>query len=120
LSGTQEIQRMSDWEPCRFIDYEDGTLGLLFDDFGPTESYLEERGFMAGGYTWHGIVEALVRVNYPDLVADLEYAPEGSMLAVRSANKQALKRVADLIRQAQQNQQVLRQGIDNADPSIIE
>lgn len=111
---------MSDENPCRMIDYGDGRFGVIFDDFGPTQDLLEEKEFEGGGYTWHGIVEALVRLYHPDLAKELEFDPESSMFVARSANEQALHQVAELIQRAQNDPEVLQQAIDNADPSIIE
>ena len=111
---------MSKWEPCQFIDYEDGRYGLLFEDFGPTQEYLEEREFMGGGYTWHGIVDGLVRTRAPEIAEDLEFDPESSLFVVRSTRREALATVADLIRAAQADEKVLQEGLDNADESILE
>ena len=49
-----------DWTPCRFIDYREfldeedivSRFGLIFDEFGSTQEFLESQGFMGGGYTW--------------------------------------------------------------------
>ena len=111
---------MSECAPCRFIDYEDGSYGLIFDDFEPTQSYLEERELMGGGYTLHGIVDGLVRARAPAICGELEYDPEASMFVVRSSSREALATIAGLIRTAQQDRRVLEEGLDNADPSILE
>ncbi len=113
-----------DWTPCRHIDYGedmgDPRYGVMFDDFGRTQDTLESKGFMGGGYTWHGIVEALIRTQHADYVDDIIYDPESSMFCARSSNLDALHCVADCIRNALADSDVLQKAIGNADDSIIE
>jgi hypothetical protein len=117
-----------DWTPCGFIDYREFLeeedivvrFGLLFDEFGSTQQFLESQGFMGGGYTWHGIVESMIRKKDAALHAELHYDPEGSMFCVRSSNQNALRTVLDCIRAALADSEVLQGAIDSADPSLIE
>ena len=117
-----------DWTPCRFIDYREfleeedivSRFGLMFDEFGPTQQFLESQGFMGGGYTWHGIVESMIRKKDAALNAELNYDPEGSMFCVRSSNQNALRTVLECIRDALADSEVLQDAIDSADPSLIE
>lgn len=117
-----------DWSPCRFIDYSEFLdeedivcrYGLMFDDFQPTHGYLESRGFMGGGYTWHGIVESMIRKETPELNAELDYNPEGSQFCVRSSNKDALRTALKCIRRALADSDVLEDAVNAADKSIIE
>ena len=117
-----------DWTPCHFIDYREfldekdivSRFGLMFDEFGPTQQFLESQGFMGGGYTWHGIVESMIRKKDAALNAELNYDPEGSMFCVRSSSQHALRIVLECIRSALADPEVLQDAIDSADPSIIE
>ena len=117
-----------DWTPCRFIDYREfleeedigPRFGLLFDEFGLTQRFLQSQGFMGGGYTWQGIVESMIRKKDAALNAELNYDPEGSMFCVRSSNQNALRTVLDCIRAALADSEVLQGAIDSADPSLIE
>ena len=117
-----------DWTPCRFIDYREfleeedivSRFGLMFDEFGPTQQFLESQGLMGGGYTWHAIVESMIRKKDPALNAELNYDPEGSMFCVRSSNQNALQTVLECIRNALADSKVLQDAIDSADPSVIE
>ena len=117
-----------DWTPCRFIDYReflnqediDSRFGLIFDEFDSTQQFLESQGLMGGGYTWHAIVESMIRKKDAALTADLNYDPEGSMFCVRSSSQNALRTVLECIRSALADPEVLQDAIDCADPSIIE
>jgi len=113
-----------DWAPCRHIDYGedmgDPRYGVMFDDFGATQDTLESKGFMGGGYTWHGIVESMIRSQHANYADDISYDPESSMFCARSSNLDALRCVADCIRKSLADPSVLDDAISNADESIIE
>ena len=117
-----------DWTPCRFIDYREfldevdivSRFGLMFDEFDSTQQFLESQGLMGGGYTWHGIVESMIRKKDAALNAELNYDPEGSTFCVRSSNQNALRIVLECIRNALADSDVLQDAIDSADPSITE
>jgi hypothetical protein len=127
-SISYEALMREDWIPCRFINYREfleeedivARFGLLFDEFGSTQQFLESQGFMGGGYTWHGIVESMIRKKDAALNAELHYDPEGSMFCVRSSNQNALRTVRECIRTALADSEVLQDAIDSADPSFIE
>lgn len=113
-----------DWKPCRFIDYEkklgDPRYGVVFDQFQTTSSVLEDMGYMGGGYTWHGIIESMIRTRYPHYSKDISYDPESSLFCANSSNLDALQCVADCIRRALSDTAVLEEAIRNANPKIIE
>lgn len=113
-----------DWSPCRHIDYGeelgDPRYGVMFDDFKGTQEALEAKGLMGGGYTWHGIVEAMIRMKYPEFAEQIGYDPESSMFCARSSNLAALRCVAVCIREAVTDASMLEEAIRNADDSIIE
>jgi hypothetical protein len=83
-----------DFAPCQLVHHEGGSYSLLLTDFAPTAATFEEFDRDGGGYDWHGVVDALVRKHAPKLSRKLEYDPEGSMFAVVSKDKDALRRVA--------------------------
>jgi hypothetical protein len=123
-----EAAMSEDWTPCRFIDYREfleeedivSRFGLIFDEFDSTQEFLQSQGLMCGGYTWHGIVESMIRKKDAALKAELNYDPEGSMFCVRSSSQNALRTVLECIRSALADPGVLQDAIDSADPSIIE
>lgn len=110
-----------EFAPC-VVGEQDGEFFLTFDDFGANGADLvfDEAGFDGGGYGWHGVVEALVKMRAPKLKRKLNYDPEASMFAVSSKDRDALKQVAELIRAAVAEPALLREAISNADPDILE
>lgn len=112
------------WQPCRFVEYDeslgDPRYAIIFDQFEETRSVLEDEGFMAGGYTWHGIIEYMIRIKYPQYYNEISYDPESSMFCARSSNLDALNCIVQCIRSAIAEPDTLRNAIDNADSSIIE
>lgn len=114
----------NEWTPCVLIDYGedwDGPrYGLIFDEFGDSQDFLEEQGYMAGGYTWHAIVESLMRTDHKKHSKLIEYHPEGSTFVARSFDKGALKVVLQCIKSAIEDESVLRKALDNADQEILE
>ena len=109
----------NEFAPFRFGKHED-TYSLAFSDFDPTAEVFEERGQEGGGYGWHGVVEALVRLRAPKLKKKLRYDPEASMFVVLSKDREALKQVAGLMREALADPALLRQAIENADPDLMD
>jgi hypothetical protein len=109
-----------DFAPCRLVEHENGTFSLVFDDFDATAATFEEMGQEGGGYGWHGVVEALVRMKAPRVAKKLSYDPEASLFAVVSKDRRALATVAGLIRSAIADPQLLREAIENADPELMD
>ena len=105
--------------PCRIDEQGDGTFSLSFDDFDPMAESFEELGQEGGGFGWHGVVEALVRMKAPHLAGRLEYDPEASMFVSLSPERRALEEVAGLIRDAIGDPALLREAIENADPELM-
>jgi hypothetical protein len=108
-----------DFAPSRLVEHTfDGATSrysLTFDDFGPCADAFEARGFDAGGYSWHGVVETLVKMEAPELTDQIGYDPESSMFAAYGNDRDALLRVAQLIREVQTNRELLERVLDNVD-----
>ncbi len=108
------------YAPCFGGPNESGTYSLAFTDFDGTAAVFEEAGHEGGGYDWQGVVDALVRLRAPKLRRKLNYDPEGSMFAVWSKDGDAILRVAELIRAAVQDHDLLREAIRKADPDLMD
>jgi hypothetical protein len=108
------------YAPCFGGPTEDGTHSLAFTDFDGTAAVFEEAGHEGGGYGWHGVVDALVKMRAPKLRRKLNYDPEGSMFAVWSKDADAIRQVAELIRAAVHDQDLLREAIRKADPDLMD
>ena len=102
---------------------EDGSYFLSFDDFNASPAVndaFEEAGYESGGYGWHGVVEALVRMQAPHLAAQVSYDPESSMFVALSPNREALVQVGALMREAMTDVDLLQQALNNADPELMD
>jgi hypothetical protein len=113
------MARKDDFAPCQLIKHDDGSYSLLFTDFDTTAETFEELDQEGGGYGWHGVVDALVRMKTPGLQEKLEYDPEASMFVALSQDRKALRQVAKLIREARDDPALLREAIANADPELM-
>ncbi|WP_425147012.1 Imm51 family immunity protein [Deinococcus sp.] len=115
---------MSRDAPAKLIEQHsnDHTLSysLIFDDFGPTAAIFEEHGYEAGGYAWHGVVDALVRLHAPEIAQKINYDPESSMFSAYGDDPAALLRVDELMRQAQAEPQMLNAALEHADPELMD
>ncbi|MEW6733097.1 MAG: Imm51 family immunity protein [Acidobacteriota bacterium] len=109
-----------EYHPGKLVKHEDGTFSLLFTDFDGTIGIFEEMGMEGGGYSWHAVVDALVRMEVPELSKKLSYDPEASMFVAISSDANVLKEIARLIRNAIKDPQLLKMAITNADPELID
>lgn len=106
--------------PCRLVAHESGEYSLCFDAFEAAQDVFEEMGWDGGGYSWHGVVDALVRMKAPELAAKLDYDPEASMFVALSDDPEVLAQVAGLMREALGNPALLREAIEKADPELMD
>lgn len=113
-------KKKNEYAPCTLVEHDDGVYSLVFSDFDATAETFEEMDQEGGGYGWHGVVDALVRIKAPKLVRKLSYDPEASMFVVLSKDKDALKEVADLIRKAIADPKLLKQAIEKANPDLMD
>ena len=106
--------------PCQLVEHDDGTYSLIFTDFDTTQPTFEELGQEGGGYGWHGVVDALIRMRKLKLGKKVGFDPESSMFAAYGKDKDALQQVADLIREAVADPKLLKKAIENADPDLMD
>lgn len=113
-----------EWSPCKFFecgkDSDVPHFGLDFFEFDDTQDFLEEQGLMGGGYTWHAIVESLMRTDHKELSKLIDYNPEGSALVAVSSDLNALRAVLQCIKNAIADESVLRRALENADEDLLE
>jgi hypothetical protein len=86
------------FNPGVLVTHGDGVFSLTFSDFPSEEAFFEEHGLEGGGYTWHGLVDHLLKEEAPSARKALEFDPESSMFAVRSKDLAALSEVAKALR----------------------
>jgi hypothetical protein len=113
-------KKKDEFAPCRLVTHDDGSYSLTFSDFDSTAETFEEMDQDGGGYGWHGVIEALIRLRGLPLAKQLNFDPEASMFAVASKDRDALKQVAALIREAVGDPELLREAIENADPDLMD
>lgn len=113
------MNNMDEFAPCRLVEHEN-SYSLCFDQFETYEALMDQKELQGGGYTWHAIVDSLVKKHHPELSSVVKYDPEGSMFVAYGSDQAALKKVALLIRQAQEDEAVLLQAIKDADPELLE
>jgi Immunity protein 51 len=111
---------MDEFAPCFLVDQEDGSYSLCFDRFELVGDALAARELQGGGYTWHAIVEGLLRTHAPQLEGVVDYDPEASMFVAYGTDREALKTVAELIRRAVSEPAFLTQALESADPELLE
>ncbi|MDP7019954.1 MAG: Imm51 family immunity protein [Pirellulaceae bacterium] len=101
------------------IQYEDGRFGLTIQEPGsPEEAYwdlFEEQELQGGGYTWEGIVHALVEMRLGDVKTAIEVGAEADNAYVNSADRNVLERIAQLLEAAIAYTDLLLEAIENAD-----
>ena len=107
----------NDLAPSKLVEHNGPRFSLIFDDFGPCADAFEARGFEGGGYTWQGVVEALVAKFAPEIADKVKYDPESSMFAAYGTDREALIRVAHLIRDVHQDRALLERVLDSVDLS---
>ena len=102
---------------------DDGGFLLSFDDFSASpaiDEAFEKAGYEGGGYGWHGVVEALVRMQAPHLASKLDYDPEASSLTISSTSHEALVQVGALMRDAMTDAELLQEALKNVDPELMD
>src|SRR5262245_45078507 len=80
------------WAPGKLVTHENN-FSLIYVDFAHGD-LMEEKGIEGGGYTWHGLVDHVLKTDAPSALKYLDFDPEGSMFAVVSTDLAALHEVA--------------------------
>lgn len=99
-----------------FPDHKPGRFFLAIQDDGDERAttVFEERGLQGGGYTWEGILTSLLQLKMPEALTELEIGAEADNMYAYSTDRSLLDKVADLVRAAINNRDLLIAAIDNA------
>ncbi|MDB5310470.1 MAG: hypothetical protein JWO38_4672 [Gemmataceae bacterium] len=108
-----------EFTPCIFRDGDDDWYSLSFSAFDATNAIFEAEGLEGGGYGWHGVVDALIRMQAPKIKRRLQFDPEGSAFVVLSKSRDALVQVAHLIRSAVADPDILRAALKKANRKLM-
>ena len=95
--------------------YPDGSWCL--DVMGASEStyaLFDARGLQGGGYTWEGIVRALVELHLPGALTQLGFGAEADIMHAYANSRELLEQVAGLVRTADRDQRLLVAAIEAA------
>ncbi len=109
-----------EFAPCQLVDNGDGTFSLILTEFDATADTFGEFDNDGGGYGWHGVADALIRLRAPKLKRKVKFDPEAGMFAANSDSKDALRELAGLIRSAHADREVLREALRTADPELLD
>jgi hypothetical protein len=105
--------------PLQLIETTAGNYSLMLTEFDEWAGTFEEMGQDGGGYGWHGVADALVRLRAPKLKKKFDYDPEGSMFVAFGKDKDALTQLARLILTAMADPAVLKEAIAKANPKLM-
>ena len=105
--------------PLQLIETSSGNFSLMLTEFDKWAGTFEEMGQEGGGYGWHGVADALVRLKAPKLKKKINYDPEGSMFVAFGEDKDALRQLGRLILSAMADPAVLKEAITNANPKLL-
>jgi Immunity protein 51 len=108
-----------DFAPLQLIEISPGTFNLTLTEFGQWEATFTEMGQDGGGYAWHGVADALVRLKAPKLKKKLDYDPEASMFVAFGKDRDALVQLARLILEATADPAVLKEAIAKVNPKLM-
>jgi hypothetical protein len=73
----------------------------------------------SGGYGWHGVADALLRLKAPKLRKLVQFDPEGSMFVAFGKDRAALAQLAKLMLEAMNDPALLKDAIEKADPKLM-
>ena len=88
------------WAPGKLVTHDDGKFSLIYTDFVHGDVF-EEKGLEGGGYTWHGLVDHVLKTDAPSVLKYLDFDPESSMFAVVSKDLAALHECAKALAKLQ-------------------
>jgi hypothetical protein len=91
------------------------------DVIGASEStyaLFDARGLQGGGYTWEGIVRALVEIRLPGALSQLDIGAEADNMHAYANSRELLEQVAELVRTADRDHKLLVTAIEAADENL--
>ncbi len=80
----------------------------------------EKNGYESGGYAWHGVAEAMIRLHAPHLGNKVKFDPESSMFVAYGPDREALEQLAALLKRAMTDEALLQSAIENAIPDLMD
>jgi hypothetical protein len=93
-------------------------LTIMEPESDEVREFFEELGLQGGGYTWQGIVSALVDGKLPDLADELEVDAEADNMWVYALERGHLERVAALVRSVASSPAMIRRIVEDEENEI--
>lgn len=109
----------SNFAPFSFVEHN-GSFSLLLTEFDDFYETFEELGHESGGYGWHGVADALIRLKAPHLAKKIQFDPEGSMFCAYGKDRAALEELARLLLRAMKDDSLLREALENANADLMD
>jgi hypothetical protein len=100
--------------PATLVDHGEGHYSLVYSAFPAFDDLFKRKGLQGGGYTWHGMVVHMLEEQDPESLEALDFDPEASMFCALSDDLDALRSVADILRQLE-TRELVAQIIDSVD-----
>ena len=93
----------------RYIDYEDGLHGLIFEEFYTKEEFFDEHAVENTAYTWEEIVQYILNKENPGLLSKLAFDCESSTFVVRSKSREGLQIVEKVLKRLFEDENLLKE-----------
>ena len=101
-----------------FQDGERGFCLTVMDADDQTHALFENMELQGGGYTWEGIVTALVEINMPQALPSVRIGAEADNMYAYCQDRSILERLAKLIRNACADHKLLSAAIEHAGENL--
>ncbi|HEX4608486.1 MAG TPA: Imm51 family immunity protein [Urbifossiella sp.] len=115
----QVVSSSTEFAPFTMLETNPGSFSLLLSAFDRWAEAFEEAGHEGGGYGWHGVADALLRLKLPKLKKKVEFDPEASMFVAFGKDRDALAQLAKLMLEAMGDPAVLKDAIGKANPKLM-
>jgi hypothetical protein len=107
-----------DLAPLKMLE-GDGSYSLMLTEFDPWAAAFEAAGHEGGGYGWHGVADALIRLRAPKLKKKVKFDPEGSMFVAFGTDRDAIAQLAGLLKEAMTDPAVLKEALAGVNPKLM-
>lgn len=93
-------------------------LTIMEPESNAVKALFEDLGLQGGGYTWEGIVSALLRERLPDRAGDISIGAEADNMYVHSADRALLETIAELVAEVASDPQKIEKLVETDDDDI--
>jgi hypothetical protein len=107
----------NEFAPLKLLEGE-GSYSLMLTEFDPWAEAFEAAGHEGGGYGWHGVADALIRLKAPKL-KKVKFDPEGSMFVAFGTDREAIVQLAKLMKEAMSDPAVLKEALAGVNPKLM-